>query len=443
MEQLIFALSTFLNGLQFGVFLFLVSAGLTLVLGIMSMVNLLHGSMFMMGAYFAAWLYGLFSSLGLGLEVSFLAAVACALPLTLLLGVALEFLALRTLYDRDHLDQVLATFGGILFFNQLVLVTFGAESQEFKLAASIDHPMTIYMSVVLLFIAMITFFVGSMIHGGLPFRKTVAPSEGEEKPPAIPLFAFGNTPQGRLVFGGLIGALALLTLILTIGGSIGSTGGWIATALLGLLAFLIAYGNKRTWATAFFAVSVLLIVSAIYSLATDSDVPFDYPSYRLYVIVAGILVAIGLYLVIAKTKVGMLIRAGASNRTMVTALGVNIILLFTIVFGIGAALAGFAGSMIGPLESVESQMGEEKLILAFVVIVIGGIGSIRGAFIASIIIGLVEIFGRSYMPQILEQVMESDAAQTLGPALASMTIYILMAAVLIFKPEGLFPARTG
>jgi branched-chain amino acid transport system permease protein len=305
MGQLIF--ETILNGVQFGVFLFLIAAGLTLVFGIMSMVNLAHGSLFMMGAYIGSYVFQQTDSFAL--------AVALAIPFSLVLGIVLEFLALRTLYARDHLDQVLATFGFILFFNQLVLRVFGATSQEFRLPDAINFPM--------------------------------------------PLFGF------------------------------------------------------------------------------------TYPSYRLIVIVVGLLVALGLYLVIAKTRMGMLIRAGASNRPMVGALGVNIRLLFTIIFGIGAALAGLAGVMIGPIESVESGLGESKLILAFVVIVIGGIGSIRGAFIASIIVGLVEVIGRVFMKDILRTFLPEEFAQTAGPALASMSIYILMAGVLYFRPQGLFPARTG
>jgi branched-chain amino acid transport system permease protein len=305
MGQLIF--ETVLNGVQFGVFLFLIAAGLTLVFGIMSMVNLAHGSLFMMGAYIGSYVFQQTDSFAL--------AIVVAIPFSLVLGIVLEYLALRTLYARDHLDQVLATFGFILFFNQLVLRVFGATSQEFRLPDAINFPM--------------------------------------------PLFGF------------------------------------------------------------------------------------TYPSYRLIVIVVGLAVALGLYLVIAKTRVGMLIRAGASNRPMAGALGVNIRLLFTLIFGIGAALAGLAGVMIGPIESVESGMGESKLILAFVVIVIGGIGSIRGAFIASILVGLVEVIGRVFMKDILRTFLPEEFAQTAGPALASMSIYILMAAVLYFRPQGLFPARTG
>jgi len=305
MGQLYF--ETLLNGVQFGVFLFLISAGLTLVFGIMSMVNLAHGSLFMMGAYAGSYV---FQQTG-----SFALAVVVAIPFSLVLGIVLEYLALRTLYARDHLDQVLATFGLILFFNQLVLRVFGATSQEFRLPDAINFPMP----------------------------------------------------------------------------------------LLG----------------------------------------FTYPSYRLIVIAVGLLVALGLFLMIARTRLGMLIRAGASNRPMVGALGINIQMLFTLIFGIGAALAGLAGVMIGPIESVESGMGESKLILAFVVIVIGGIGSIRGAFIASILVGLVEVIGRVFMKDILRTFLPEEFAQTAGPALASMSIYILMAAVLFFRPQGLFPARTG
>jgi len=305
MGQLYF--ETVLNGVQFGVFLFLISAGLTLVFGIMNMVNLAHGSLFMMGAYIGSYVFQQTDS--------FVLAVVFAIPASLVLGIVLEYLALRTLYARDHLDQVLATFGFILFFNQLVLRVFGATSQEFRLPDAINFPMP----------------------------------------------------------------------------------------LLG----------------------------------------FTYPSYRLIVIVVGLAVALGLFLLIAKTRMGMLIRAGASNRAMVGALGINVRLLFTLIFGLGAALAGLAGVMIGPIESVESGMGENKLILAFVVIVIGGIGSIRGAFIASILVGLVEVIGRVFMKDMLRAFLPEEFAQTAGPALASMSIYILMAAVLFFRPQGLFPARSG
>ena len=297
-----------LNGIQFGVFLFLISAGLTLVFGIMNMVNLAHGSLFMMGAYYAVTF--------VHLTGSFILALVLTIPCALLTGVVLEIIALRTLYQRDHMDQVLATFGLILFFNELVSIVWGAEQQAM---------------------------------------------------PLPPIFS----------------------------------------------------GHVEIF----------------------PDAP--YPVFRLAIIAMGIIVAVFLYLLISRTRIGMLIRAGASNRPMVGALGVNIRQLYTLVFGLGATLAAIAGVMAGPILSVEPGMGEDMLILAFVVIVIGGIGSIRGAVVASIIVGVFETVGRSTLPYLLSQVLPQDAAQTAGPAMASMLIYILMAGVLFFKPEGLFPARTG
>jgi len=306
--SLLLLLEQTLNGIQFGVFLFLISAGLTLVFGIMNMVNLAHGSLYMLGAYYGATL--------VGLTGSFLLALVLTIPLALLTGMILEVIALRTLYQRDHMDQVLATFGLILFFNELVRLVWGAEAQAMPLPGIFDGNVEII--------------------------------------PGVP-----------------------------------------------------------------------------------------YPVFRLVIIGVGILVAVFLYILISKTRIGMLIRAGASNRTMVGALGVNIRFLYTVVFGLGAALAAIAGVMAGPILSVEPGMGEEMLILAFVVIVVGGIGSIRGAVVASIIVGVFETVGRSTLPNLLTMIVPVDTAQTAGPALASMLIYILMAAVLFFKPEGLFPARTG
>jgi branched-chain amino acid transport system permease protein len=167
-----------------------------------------------------------------------------------------------------------------------------------------------------------------------------------------------------------------------------------------------------------------------------------YPIYRLVIILATLAVALLLYVVVMRTRLGMLIRAGASNREMVGALGVNIKLLYTLVFGLGAALAGFAGIMQAPISTVQIGMGDNILILAFVVIIIGGIGSIRGAFVASIIVGLIDTMGRAFVPDLLRSVLSDYRAQTLGPALASMSIYMLMAAVLVFRPEGLFPAAS-
>jgi branched-chain amino acid transport system permease protein len=297
-----------LNGLQLGVLLFLLASGLTLVFGIMNVVNLAHGSLYMMGAYFAAAGYNAFGS-------SFMAAALIAIPGTLALGLVIERLVLSTLYRRDHLDQVLATFGLILFFNEVVRYFWG--------------PASVYM----------------------------------------------NTP---------------------------------------------------TW---------LRGTVDLFGLA--------YPSYRFAIITVGLAVGAVLYVVIHRTRVGMLIRAGASNPEMVSALGVNIRGLNTLVFGLGAALAGLAGLMAGPIVSVESGMGEPILILTLVVIVTGGIGSIRGAFYGALIVGIVDTIGRAFLPGLLRELMERSIAQAAGPAIASMLIYMLMAAVLALRPQGLFPVRHG
>jgi branched-chain amino acid transport system permease protein len=301
-------LTQLLNGLQLGVLLFLLASGLTLVFGIMNVVNLAHGSLYMMGAYFAAAGYNAFGN-------SFLAAALVAIPGTLLLGLLVERLVLSTLYRRDHLDQVLATFGLILFFNEVVRFVWG--------------PASVYM-------------------------------------------------------------------------------------------------NVPTWLNG---------TVDLFGLA--------YPSYRFAIIAVGLAVGAGLYLVIHRTRVGMLIRAGASNPEMVSALGVNIKGLNTLVFGLGAALAGLAGLMAGPIVSVQSGMGEPILILTLVVIVTGGIGSIRGAFYGALIVGIVDTIGRAFLPGLLREVMERSMAQAAGPAIASMLIYMLMAAVLALRPQGLFPVRHG
>jgi branched-chain amino acid transport system permease protein len=295
-----------LNGVQFGIMLFLMAAGLTLVFGIMNLINLAHGSLYMVGAYICA---ATFAASG-----SFLLGVAAALLAALGVGIVVEIVVFRALYKRDHLDQVLATFGLILFFNEMVRIIWG--------------PTALYA--------------------------------------AVPHFLSG---QVQILPG----------------------------------------------------------------------VP--YPAYRLAIIAVGLLVAVLLYLLVAKTRLGMLIRAGASNRVMVGALGVNIALLYTLVFGIGAALAALSGLMAGPIFTVESGMGESVLILAFVVIVIGGIGSIRGAFIAALLVGIVDTMGRAFLRPLLATVMAPAAADNAGPALASMLIYILMATVLFFRPQGLFPPR--
>lgn len=297
-----------LNGFQLGVLLFLLAAGLTLVFGIMDLVNLAHGSIYMVGAFLAAT-FVLWTD-------SFLLGIALALPTTLAVGVVLEIVALRTLYARGHMDQVLATFGLILFFNEAVRLVWGP--------------------------------------AGL----------------AIPLPAFLDA-------------------------------------------------------------SVQLPLGIV------------YPAYRMFIIAIGCLVAFGLYWLVARTRLGMLIRAGASNREMVGALGVDIRLLFTAVFGIGAMLAGLAGMLIAPINQAQVGMGEEILILAFVVIVIGGIGSIRGAFIAALLIGVIDTLGRSFLDVLLLAVLDANAAEAAGPALSSMLIYVLMAAILTFRPQGLFPPRSG
>jgi branched-chain amino acid transport system permease protein len=167
-----------------------------------------------------------------------------------------------------------------------------------------------------------------------------------------------------------------------------------------------------------------------------------YSAYRLSIIVVALVVALLLYLVIMRTRIGMLIRAGASNREMIGALGINIKLLYTIVFGVGAALAGLAGMMQAAILTAQIGMGENILILAFVVIIIGGIGSVRGAFVASIFVGLIDTIGRAFLPDMLKAVLSPAAAATVAPALSSMLIYMVMAAVLILRPEGLFPATS-
>lgn len=301
-------LTQLLNGLQLGVLLFLLSAGLTLVFGIMNFVNLSHGSLYMMGAYFAAAGYNAFGG-------SFLAAALLAIPGTMLLGVLVERIALSTLYTRDHLDQVLATFGLILFFNEVVRFVWG--------------PASVYMN------------VPKMLSG------------------TVDLFGLA------------------------------------------------------------------------------------YPSYRFAIIVVGLLVGLALYAIIHRTRVGMLIRAGASNPEMVSALGVNIKGLNLTVFALGAGLAGLAGLMAGPIVSVQAGMGEPILILTLVVIVTGGIGSIRGAFYGALIVGIVDTMGRALLPTLLREFLERSIAQAVGPAIASMLIYLLMAAVLAWRPQGLFPVKHG
>ena len=292
-----------LNGLQLGLLLFLLAAGLTLIFGIMDLVNLAHGSFYMIGAYFMATFTLLTGDFVLSVVLGFAA--------TLLVGMAVEVIAVRRLYGRDHLDHVLGTYGLILFFDELVRVIWGPEGMS------------------------------------------------------LPLPSWLNT-----------------------------------------------------------SVEILPGI--------------NYSAYRLAIIVVTTVVAGFLYVLVMRTRIGMLIRAGASNREMVGALGVNIKMLYTLVFGMGAALAGLAGLMQAPILTVEIGMGEKILILAFVITVIGGIGSIRGALVAALFVGFIDTLGRAFFPDLLRLMLSKDAASTAAPALSSMLIYLLMAIVLVVKPEGLF-----
>ncbi len=294
-----------LNGLQFGLMLFLLAAGLTLVFGIMDMINLAHGSLYMLGAFIASTLVQATGSFTLG--------VLLAVPATALAGMLLEMSVLRTLYARDHLSQVLATFALILILNEVTRLVWGSD----------------------------------------------APLPGPEA---------------------LSGPVELLP---------------------GL----------------------------------------RYPAYRLLIIGVGLAVAVLLYLLVTRTRVGMLVRAGASNREMALAMGVDIRTLFTLVFGVGAALCAVAGAMLAPLFAVQVGMGENILIVAFVVIVIGGIGSIRGALVGALLVGVVDTIGRAFLPLLLGAFFQPRVASAAGPALASVMIYLIMAVVLYFRPQGLFPAR--
>ena len=294
-----------LNGVQFGVTLLLMASGLTLVFGIMNLINLAHGSFFMVGAYVAATVLGT----GAGFALSLLAGVLAAGAV----GMLVELVVMRRLYERDHLDQVLATFGLILLFNELVRVVWGRQPQR------IDAPAWLSGTVEIL--------------------------------PGAP-----------------------------------------------------------------------------------------YPVYRLAVIVVGIAVILGLYALVQRSRLGMWIRAGASNREMIGALGVNVNRLYTVVFGLGALLAGLAGVMAGPFTAIQSGMGEHILILTFVVIVIGGIGSIRGAVVGSLLVGLTDTLGRIYLPVLFRLFLPPSDANAAAASLAAMSIYILMAAVLAWRPQGLFGA---
>lgn len=295
-----------LNGLQLGVLLFLIAAGLTLIFGVMDFINLSHGSLFMLGAYFAVTFQSLTGS--------FFLAVVLAGLVVCLVGLLFELALVRRLYERSHLDHVLITYGMILVANEAVSIAWGS----------------------------------SPIFSGLP------------------------------------------------------------ASLSGLVA--LPFG-------------------------------ISYPAYRLLVIVVGIVVAALLFYLVKETRIGMRVRAGATNRTIVSVMGVNISLLFTVVFAFGAFLAGLAGALAGPLLSVQPGMGETVLILSFVVVVIGGLGSIKGALLAAVMVGLIDTMGRAFLRDFLSAFFSPRIASEAGPALASMLVYILMALILFFRPEGLLPMQ--
>ncbi|MDF3382860.1 MULTISPECIES: branched-chain amino acid ABC transporter permease [Sulfitobacter] len=292
-----------LNGVQSGVMLFLMAAGLTLIFGVMGLINLAHGSLYMVGAFAAA---AVAAATG-----SFLLALVAALAAAALAGCLIEMTVIRRLYDRDHLDQVLATFAMILIFSEGTRFFFGSFPLFLDIPAALAGPVT--------------------LPGGI-----------------------------------------------------------------------------------------------------------QYPLYRLVIIGVGLAIAAGLFLLIARTRIGIQIRAGEADREMIAALGVDIAKLYTLVFALGAALAGLAGALVGAIQSVQVGMGEPVLILAFVVIVIGGIGSIKGALIGALLVGLTDTLGSVLLPLIFANFMEASAATSVGSSLASMSIYILMAGVLLFKPTGLF-----
>ncbi|MFD1343162.1 branched-chain amino acid ABC transporter permease [Litorisediminicola beolgyonensis] len=303
---LILLIEQVLNGLQAGVMLFLMAAGLTLIFGVMGLINLAHGSLYMVGAFAAAAVAGATGS--------FLLALVAALAAAAMAGALVERLVIRRLYGRDHLDQVLATFALILIFSEGTRWAFGSFPLFLDIPEALSGPVT------------------------LP--------------------------------GGIL-----------------------------------------------------------------------YPLYRLVLIGIGLAVAAGLYLLIFRTRIGIRIRAGENDREMIAALGVDIGRLYTGVFALGAALAGLAGALVGAIQSVQVGMGEPVLILAFVVIVIGGIGSIRGALVGALLVGLTDTLGGVLLPQLFGLFMETSAATRTGSALGSMAIYVLMAAVLVWRPTGLFGAR--
>ena len=299
-------LEQLLNGLQFGLMLFLIAAGLTLVFGILDILNVAHGSLYMAGAYVAAQTMQMTGSL--------LAAIVVAAAVTGLVGLVLEFVLIRKLVLRDHLAQVLGTFAIILIANDAVKMIWGPAPMMMNMPASLSGPVR-------------------------------------------------------------------------------------------LLPDLL------------------------------------YPAYRLLIITVGLAVALGLYLFVTRTRAGVLVRAGASNRLMATLMGVRVPLLFMGVFVLGAVLAALAGALLGPVSAIQAGMGEQILILVLVCIVIGGIGSMRGAFVGALLVGFVDTAGRAFLPTLLKTFFSPAVASSVGPTLAAISIYLLMAIVLVFRPAGLFPAR--
>mgnify|MGYP001819932826 FL=1 len=295
-----------LNGLQFGVMLFLMAAGLTLIFGVMGLINLAHGSLYMVGAFAAAAVAGVTGS--------FVLALVAAMAAAALAGGVIETAVIRRLYNTDHLDQVLATFALILIFSEGTRWIFGSFPLFLDIPDALSGPVT--------------------LPGGI-----------------------------------------------------------------------------------------------------------QYPLYRLVLIGVGLVGAIGLGLLINRTRIGIQIRAGENDREMIAALGVDISRLYTVVFALGAALAGLAGALVGAIQSVQVGMGEPVLILAFVVIVIGGIGSIKGALVGALLVGLTDTLGGIFLPELFKLFTDAATATATGSALASMAIYILMGAVLIWRPQGLFGAR--
>jgi branched-chain amino acid transport system permease protein len=295
-----------LNGLQFGLMLFLIAAGLTLVFGILDILNVAHGSLYMAGAYVAAQT--------MQATQSFLLAVVVSAVVTGLVGLIIELVLVRRLVVRDHLAQVLGTFAIILIANDVVKMIWGPAPVMMSMPAALSGPVHILPDML-------------------------------------------------------------------------------------------------------------------------------YPAYRLLIIAVGLAAALGLYLFVTRTRAGVLVRAGASNRQMATLMGVRVPLLFLGVFVLGAMLAALAGAMLGPVTAIQAGMGEQILILVLVCIVIGGIGSIRGAFVGALLVGFVDTAGRAFLPTLLKTFFSPAVASSVGPTLAALSIYILMAVVLVFRPAGLFPAR--